>query len=116
MVYQVSITNSINTNCTSILWTKGPPQFNKRRFFLDYRDIPYAVERNPEKYGKKMECVGIPIISEDEARSLKPDYMMILPWFFADYFIEREKVYLQSGGHFIIPLPTPRIVWKNKGI
>ncbi len=77
---------------------------------LDYRHIPYAVERNPEKYGKKMECVAIPIISEDEARALKPDYMIILPWFFADYFVEREKEYLSSGGHFIIPLPTPRVI------
>jgi len=77
---------------------------------LDHTDIPYAVERNPDKYGKKMECVGIPIISEKEARDLKPDYMMILPWFFADNFIEREKEYLAGGGHFIIPLPIPRIV------
>lgn len=77
---------------------------------LDFRDIPYAVERNPEKYGKKMECVAIPIISEDMARAMKPDYMIILPWFFADYFIEREKTYLESGGRFIIPLPTPRVV------
>ncbi len=77
---------------------------------LDHTQIPYVVERNPDKYGKKMECVGIPIISEKEARDLMPDYMMILPWFFADNFIEREKKYLDAGGHFIIPLPIPIII------
>ncbi len=77
---------------------------------IDNSHISYAVERNPDKYGKNMECVAIPIISEEEARKAKPDYMIILPWFFAEHFIEREKDYLAGGGHFIIPLPTPRIV------
>lgn len=77
---------------------------------LVYPYIEKAVERNPDKWGKTMESTGIPIISEKQARQENPDYMIILPWFFADHFIEREKEYLFGGGKFIVPLPKLRII------
>ncbi len=77
---------------------------------LDTTLISAAVERNSEKWGKKIASVGIPIISEEEARKKKPDYMLVLPWFFRDEFIKREKKYLDNGGHFIFPLPKLTIV------
>jgi NDP-4-keto-2,6-dideoxyhexose 3-C-methyltransferase len=79
-------------------------------FNLDHKLISKAVERNPEKWGKKIASVGIPIISEEQARKEKPDYMLVLPWFFKDEFLKREKAYLESGGHFIFPLPQMEIV------
>jgi NDP-4-keto-2,6-dideoxyhexose 3-C-methyltransferase len=77
---------------------------------LDNKLIAKAVERNPEKWGTKIASVGIPIISEDQARKEKPDYMLVLPWFFKEEFLKREKQYLSQGGHFIFPLPTMKIV------
>lgn len=79
-------------------------------FDLDHKLIAKAVERNPEKWGKKIASVGIPIISEEQAREEKPDYMLVLPWFFKDEFLKREKAYLKSGGHFIFPLPRMEII------
>jgi hypothetical protein len=73
-------------------------------FNLDNTLIKKAVERNPEKWGKIIASVGIPIISEVEARKDKPDYMLVLPWFFKKEFLKREKAYLKHG-HFIFPLP-----------
>lgn len=78
-------------------------------FDLDNRIIEKAVERNQEKWGKKIASVGIPIISEEQARKEKPDYMLVLPWFFKTEFLKREKKYLESGGHFIFPLPQLEI-------
>lgn len=78
-------------------------------FDLDNKLIAKAVERNPEKWGKKIASVGIPIISEEQARAEKPDYMLILPWFFKEEFLKREKNYLKNGGHFIFPLPRMEI-------
>ncbi len=72
--------------------------------------ISYAVERNPEKWGTKIASLQIPIISEEQARKNKPDYMLVLPWFFKEEFLEREKKYLKSGGHFIFPLPKMEVV------
>lgn len=77
---------------------------------LNNKLITAASERNPEKWGKKIASVGIPIISEDRARKEKPDYMLVLPWFFKKEFVKREKKYLRSGGHFIFPLPRLEVI------
>jgi len=77
---------------------------------LNNKLIVAAVERNPEKWGKKISSLNIPIISEQEARKQKPDYMLVLPWFFKKEFLQREKNYLTSGGHFIFPLPKIQII------
>lgn len=77
---------------------------------LDSSLIEAAVERNSEKFGTYFASVGIPIISEQEARTRMPDYMLVLPWFFKEEFLEREKEYLRKGGHFIFPLPTFEVI------
>lgn len=79
-------------------------------FDLNKSLIPYAVERNPEKWGKKLASLSIPIISEKKARKDKPDYMLVLPWFFQKEFLKREKQYLDNGGKFIFPLPSIKII------
>ncbi|TXH56901.1 MAG: hypothetical protein E6Q89_04860 [Bacteroidia bacterium] len=79
-------------------------------FKLNNKLVPKAVERNPEKFGKKIASLQIPIISEDEARKEKPDYFLVLPWFFKEEFIKREKKFLDGGGHFIFPLPEFEII------
>ena len=77
---------------------------------LDFRLLPYAVERNPEKVGKKIASIGTRIISEEEARRHPPEYMLVSPWFFRDEFVERERDYLARGGKFIFPLPELEVV------
>lgn len=72
--------------------------------------IDYAVERNPAKVGKMFSAINIPIISEEEAHSRMPDYMIIGPWFFADQIIDRERPYIEHGGSLIIPLPKVEII------
>lgn len=82
---------------------------------LDHRFITAASERNKEKWGKKIASVGIPIISEEQARKDHPDYLLVLPWFFKKEFLDREKAYLLSGGKMIFPLPKLEIVSLNNG-
>ena len=77
---------------------------------LDNSHIGAAVERNSEKWGKMFVSVSIPIISEEQARKEKPDYMLVLPWFFKEEFLEREQKYLKQGGHFIFPLPDFEVI------
>lgn len=72
--------------------------------------IKAAIERNPTKWGKIIVGANIPIISEEQARNEKPDYMLILPWYFIDEFKIREKEYLKNGGKFIKPLPNFEII------
>lgn len=77
---------------------------------LDADLIGKAVDKNTEKWGKKTVGTHIPIISEEQARFEKPDYLLILPWHFLDEFKERERAYLQTGGKFIVPLPEFQII------
>ena len=81
---------------------------------LDNNLIKAAADRNPIKWGKKIVGSEIPIISEEQARIDNPDYFLVLPWYFLDEFIDREKIYLQKGGKFIVPLPKFQIIDQSK--
>jgi C-methyltransferase C-terminal domain/Putative zinc binding domain/Methyltransferase domain len=76
---------------------------------LDSQLIPYAADRNPDKWGSATRT-GIPVISEEESREMQPDYYLVLPWHFLDEFLQREADYLDRGGRFIIPLPDVRVI------
>lgn len=77
---------------------------------LTSADIPAIAEVNPEKFGRVTPGSHIPIISEAEARAMRPDYFLVLPWHFKDGILRREKEYLASGGRFIFPFPEIEIV------
>ena len=76
---------------------------------LDASVIPYAADRNPDKWGSETIGTHIPIVSEEDSRSRKPDYYLVLPWHFLDEFLEREQAYLDGGGRFIVPLPVVQV-------
>ena len=73
-------------------------------------DICCIAEVNPDKFGCYTPGTLIPIVSEDEVRRMKPDYMLVFPWHFRDSIIRREANYLASGGKLIFPLPYIEIV------
>ena len=77
---------------------------------LDSTLIMAASERNPSKWGKRTAGTNILIISEEESRKINPDYYLILPWYFIDEFLKREKSFLNKGGKFIVPLPELKII------
>jgi hypothetical protein len=73
-------------------------------------EIPAIAEVNPEKFGRMTPGTHIPIISEAEARAMKPDYFLVLPWHFKDGILRREREYLADGGRFIFPFPEIEII------
>jgi hypothetical protein len=74
------------------------------------RDIPAIAEVNPDKLGCYTPGTGIPIVSEAEAKSMRPDYFLVLPWHFKDSILAREDEYITAGGKMIFPLPEIEIV------
>ena len=72
--------------------------------------LPAIADRNPEKVGKRTAGSGIPVISEEEMRLRRPDYLLALPFHFLPAFLERERAWLAGGGKFIVPLPEVRLV------
>ena len=91
--------------------TKGNTMFQV--YGLDETLIDFIAERSPYKYGLVTVGSNIPIISEDEARARKPDYLLMIAWPFVKEFVEREKEFLDRGGKFIIPCPEFQIIGKQ---
>ena len=77
---------------------------------LTAADIPAIAEVNADKFGSVTPGTHIPILSEADARAMKPDYFLVLPWHFKDGILRREKEYLAAGGKFIFPFPEIEIV------
>lgn len=77
---------------------------------LTKNEIPYIAEVNPNKFGSFTPGTLIPIISEKEAKEMKPDYFLVLPWHFKHHILAREKEFLKNGGKFIFPLPEIEII------
>lgn len=82
-------------------------------FGINKNMMPYISERNPEKVGLKTLGTDIPLISEEEARSLNPSCMLVMPWYFKDEIVKREQEYINSGGKLLFPMPYPHLVTKD---
>lgn len=77
---------------------------------LTASDIPAIAEVNVDKFGRVTPGTHIPIVSEEDARAMKPDYFLVLPWHFKDGIMRREREYMAGGGKFIFPFPEIEIV------
>ena len=73
-------------------------------------EITYIAEVNTEKFGSYTPGTNIPIVSEEEAKNMKPDYLLVLPWHFKSSILQREKEFIKQGGKFIFPLPEIEII------
>lgn len=74
--------------------------------------ISHIAEVNPDKFGSFTPGTSIPIISEEEAHSMNPDYFLVLPWHFRDNLVARESDFLSAGGKLLFPLPRIETVSK----
>ncbi|MCX7991073.1 MAG: class I SAM-dependent methyltransferase [Proteobacteria bacterium] len=77
---------------------------------IDSVKIPYIAEVNEDKFGAFTPGTKIPIISEESARKMAPDYFLVLPWHFKRGIINKEKDFLKKGGKLIFPLPDLEVV------
>jgi hypothetical protein len=83
-------------------------------FGIDRSMLPYISERNPEKVGLRTLGTDIELISEERARALKPEAMLVLIWFFKDELLARERSYLdEDEGQLLFPMPYPHLVDAN---
>ena len=73
-------------------------------------DLAVVAEVNADKFGCFTPGTHIPIVSEADAKKLKPDYFLVLPWHFKKNLIEREAQYIRGGGKMLFPLPVIEVV------
>lgn len=72
--------------------------------------FPYLIDDNVAKQGTFSPGLHLPVYTRNAMRDLKPDYVYILAWRFADKIIANNKAYLEAGGKFIVPIPAFKIV------
>ena len=64
-------------------------------------------EVNPDKFGSFTPGCLLPILDERELLGNKPDYLIVLPWHFRDFFKAKYKL---THGRLVFPLPRLEVV------
>lgn len=71
--------------------------------------LPYVVDKNPNKQGKYLPGIRIPIVAEAHLRNKRPDYVVILPWNLKTEVMEQLSYIRDWGGVFVIAVPELKI-------
>jgi hypothetical protein len=68
--------------------------------------IDFTVDRSPLKQGKLLPGTRIPILGPEAIRSVRPDYVLVLPWNIQEEIVEQLSFVREWSGKFIVPIPT----------
>ncbi len=74
---------------------------------IDSKQINEIGEVNSNKYGALTPGSMIPIKPEEDVLNNNPDYLVILPWHFKDFFIKSSKF---KGRKLVFPLPKLEVI------
>jgi len=77
---------------------------------IDTRLVPFTVDKNPLKAGLITPGAHLPVRPLSAILERQPDYLLLLPWNLAGEIIDQQAEYRRRGGHFIVPIPAPRLI------
>jgi hypothetical protein len=77
---------------------------------LDATLVRFVADRNPEKQGKLLPGVRIPVATPETLARERPDYCLLFAWNLADEIVAQQAEYVHRGGRFVAPVPTPRVL------
>ena len=67
--------------------------------------LDYLADRNPNKQGKFLAGVHLPICNPERIKETRPDYILILPWSIKTELMTQMSYISHWGGRFIVPIP-----------
>tara|TARA_B100001093_G_C26428607_1_gene842987 strand:- start:251 stop:697 length:447 start_codon:yes stop_codon:yes gene_type:complete len=98
-------------NKISVYGASGKGQALLQYCKLDHKKIDYVFDKSE----LKQECFtpgsSIKIKNPTKIKKLNPDYLLLLSWNIKDEILKQEKLFIKNGGKFIIPFPSPKIVF-----
>lgn len=76
-------------------------------FGIDSRLVEVIGEVNEDKFGAFTPGTLIPLVPENEVLASDPDYLLVLPWHFRNFFLGLSKL---QGRTLVFPLPRLEVV------
>jgi len=99
-------------NIISVYGASGKGQALLQYCQLDNKLIDYVFDKSKLKQGCFTPGTYIKIKNPLDIEKSKTNYLLLLSWNIKDEIIKQEKKFLNDGGKFIIPFPSPRIIIK----
>jgi hypothetical protein len=75
--------------------------------------VEFVADKSPHKQGRLMPGVRIPIVAPERILEEMPDYVLLLAWNVKDEVFRQQRAYLEAGGRFIVPIPSPTEVGRD---
>jgi SAM-dependent methyltransferase len=69
-----------------------------------------VADRNPAKIGKHLPGSRIPIVTESELKTLRPDFVVILPWNLKSEITEQLDYVRKWGGKLVVAVPHLQVL------
>jgi SAM-dependent methyltransferase len=76
--------------------------------------LDFTVDRSPHKQGRLVPGVRLPIRAPEDLLAEMPDFTLLLPWNLAEEIVGQQSAYVRKGGAFIVPVPTPRVMGRER--
>lgn len=72
--------------------------------------IDFVVDKAPLKVGKYLPGSHIPIVTEENIKKLKPDFIVIFPWNIQEEILHQLHYIKEWGGQFVVAIPRLEIL------
>ena len=94
----------------SIYGASGKGQALLQYCKLNNNLIDYAFDKSEKKQGCYTPGTNILVKSPKDIQKSKTEYLLLLSWNIKEEIMKQEKNFLKTGGKFIVPFPSPRII------
>jgi novobiocin biosynthesis protein NovU/D-mycarose 3-C-methyltransferase len=74
------------------------------------KDVMFTTDTTPQKMYTVSPGTDIPVVDPGALMRELPDYCIIWAWNYLPEILEKEKLYREKGGRFIVPVPKIRIL------